>query len=170
MAEQIGDVSELHKQTKVVHVVQPIVGADTPFHFRLVDTPAIASYLNSYALVKINGPLQFELSAPITSTVAATASIAVIPDKYEDWPETREQVAELEGSITVKDAILVPTSLVVEGEVAQVSIFLSHKTLTDYQPAIVGHLNVAGGSATSRSLLKVKVPLLLTGVAHRKTW
>jgi hypothetical protein len=70
----------------------------------------------------------------------------------------------------VKDAILVPQALRVEGKVRQVSSILSHRTLVDYPPAVVGHLVVAGGTATSSTTLTAHVPLRLSGIAHRKTW
>lgn len=170
MSAEIGDVSDLNSQSIVVPVVHDIVGANTAFHFVLSDDPAVAYYLSAFASVKITGPLKFELSAPVTATVAASAAVAVIPNKYSDWPTTKSQVRSLEGSIVIKDAILVPAELQVEGRVRQVSSILSHKTLVDWPPAIVGHLTVAGGTAASSTSLTVHVPLQLSGVAHRKTW
>lgn len=170
MSSEIGDLSELKDQHIVVPIVHEITGNSTAFHFRLTDDESILHYLGAFASVKISGPIQFELSAPVTSTIAATASIAVIPDKYTTWPTTKLQVRRLEGAITVKDAILVPSALHVEGRVRQVSLFLSHKTLVDYPPAIVGFLSVAGGNAASETVLTAHVPLILSGVAHRKTW
>jgi hypothetical protein len=169
-SDVVGDVAELSSQSVVVPVVTELKGSDTHFHFKLVDNDDIKHYLGAFALVKLGGPIQFELSAPVTSTVAATAAVAVIPDKYDTWPTTKAQVRRLEGAITVKDAILVPAALHVEGNVRQVSTVLSHRTLVDYPPAIVGHLSVAGGSSTSETTLVAHVPLLLSGVAHRKTW
>jgi hypothetical protein len=170
MTALVGDVTELSDQSIVVPVVCDIRGSDTAFHFRIVDDPSIVHYLGAFASVKISGPITFELSAPVTSTVAATAAVAVIPDKYTTWPTTKAQVRRLEGAITVKDAILVPATLQVEGKVRQVSLYLSHRTLVDYPPAVVGHLSVAGGGAQSETTLVAHVPILLSGVAHRKTW
>lgn len=170
MASALGDLGELTDQRVVVPVVREIRGHDTAFHFRIAEDPAIAHYLSAFASVKISGPIQFELSAPITSTVAASAAVAIIPDKYNDWPTTKLQVRRLEGAVTVKDAILVPTSLQVEGRVRQVSLVLSHRTLVDFPPAVVGHLSVAGGTASSETTLTAHVPLVLSGIAHHKTW
>lgn len=170
MADVIGHRSELTSQSIVVPVVHEITGKDTVFHFKIQDDPSIAHYLGSFASVVITGPITFELSAPATSTVAASAAVAIVPDKYTDWPTTRLQVKRLEGSISVKDAILVPAALMIEGKVRQVSTTLSHKTLLDFPPVVVGHLVVAGGSATSETTLTAHVPLALSGVAHRKTW
>nr|QYF50216.1 MAG: hypothetical protein 2 [Xinjiang sediment deltaflexi-like virus 2] len=170
MADIIGDKSELTSQSIVVPVVHEITGKNTSFHFKLQEDESIAHYLASFASVSITGPISFELSAPATSTVAASAAVAVVPDKYTTWPTTRLQVKRLEGAISVKDAILVPAALVIEGKVRQVSTTLSHKTLLDFPPVIVGHLVVAGGSDTSETTLTCHVPLSLSGVAHRKTW
>jgi len=170
MTDVIGDRSELTSQSIVVPVVQEIAGSDTVFRFKIKDDPSIVHYLGSFASVVITGPISFELSAPATSTVAASAAIAVVPDKYTTWPTERMQVKRLEGAISVKDAILVPAALAIEGNVRQVSTVLSHKTLLDYPPVVVGHLLVAGGTADSRTTLTAHVPLALSGVAHRKTW
>lgn len=170
VADVIGDRSELVQQSIVVPVVHEISGNNTAFHFRIVDDPSIEHYLGSFASVVITGPITFELSAPVTSTVAASAAVAVVPDKYRTWPTTRLQVKRLEGAISVKDAILVPAALVIEGNVRQVSTVLSHRTLLDFPPVIVGHLVVAGGTAASETTLTAHVPLALSGVAHRRTW
>jgi hypothetical protein len=170
MADVIGDKSELTLQSIVVPVVHEILGKDTVFHFKLQEDESIAHYISSFASVVITGPITFELSAPATSTVAASAAVAVIPDKYATFPTTRLQVKRLEGAISVKDAILVPAALTIEGKVRQVSTVLSHKTLLDFPPVVVGHLVVAGGSSASETTLTAHVPLALAGVAHRKTW
>jgi hypothetical protein len=170
MADIVGDKSELTSQTITVPVVHEVTGKNTAFHFKLKEDESIQHYLGSFASVKVTGPLTFELSAPASSTVAASAAVAVVPDKYHDFPTTRIQVKRLEGSISVKDAILVPAALVIEGKVRQVSTVLSHSTLLDYPPVIVGHLVVAGGTDTTQTTLTVHVPLALSGVAHRKTW
>jgi len=170
MSDVIGDKSELTLQSIVVPVVHEISGENTVFHFKLVDDPSIAHYLSSFASVVITGPITFELSAPATSTVAASCAVAIIPDKYTDYPVNRLQIKRLEGSISVKDAILVPAALTIEGKVRQVSTVLSHKTLLDFPPVVVGHLLVAGGTARSETTLTAHVPLALSGVAHRKTW
>jgi hypothetical protein len=170
MAGQIGDIAELSDRTIVVPVVQEITGKDTSFHFKIKEDTSIAHYLAAFASVRITGPLQFELSAPVSSTVAATAAIAVVPDKYNDYPDTRKQVMQLEGAITVKDAILVPSTLRLEGKVRQVSTSLQPATLIDYPPVVVGHLLVAGGTSTTTTTLTVHVPIVVDGVAHRKTW
>lgn len=170
MADVIGDRSELTQQSIVVPVVHEITGSDTAFHFKIADDPSVAHYLGAFASVIITGSITFELSAPATATVAASAAIAVVPDKYTTWPTTRVQVKRLEGSISVKDAILVPAALVIEGNVRQVSTVLSHKTLLDFPPVVVGHLIVAGGNTNSQTTLTAHVPLALSGVAHRKTW
>jgi len=166
----IGDRSELKQQSIVVPVVHEIVGNNTPFHFKIAEDPSILHYLEAFAFVTITGPITFELSAPITSTVAASAAVAVVPDKYTSWPTLRLHVKRLEGAISVKDAILVPAALVIEGNVRQVSTVLSHKTLLDFPPVIVGHLVVAGGTAISETTLTAHVPLAVSGVCHRKTW
>jgi hypothetical protein len=166
----IGDKSDLSSQTIVVPVVHEITGADTAFYFKLQDDPSIKHYLSAFASVRITGALTFELSAPATPTVAASAVVAVIPDKYPDFPQQRVQVKRLEGSIVVKDAILVPAALVVEGHVRQVSTTLSHRTLLDFPPVVVGHLVVAGGKVNTETTITVYVPLAVSGVAHRKTW
>lgn len=170
MSEIVGDKSELSSQTIVVPVVHEITGKDVAFHFKIQDDESIQHYLGSFASVVVTGPITFELSAPATSTVAASAAVAIVPDKYTTWPTTRAQVKRLEGSISVKDAILVPAALTIEGAVRQVSTVLSHKTLLDFPPVVVGHLVVAGGSATSETTLTAHIPLKLSGVAHRKTW
>lgn len=170
MSSVVGDTSELTDQSILVPVVHEITGHRQAFHFKIAEDESILHYLSAFASVKISGPLQFELSAPVTSTVAATASVAVIPDKYDDFPTENSQVRRLEGAVTVKDAILVPTALHVEGKVRQVSTFLSHDTLLDHKPVIVGYLTVAGGNAQSATTLTVHVPLVVSGVAHRKTW
>jgi len=170
MSEIVGDKSELTSQTITVPVVYEIKGKSAVFHFKVKDDPSIEHYLSSFASVTITGPITFELSAPATSTVAASAAIAVVPDKYTDWPTTRLQIKRLEGAINVKDAILVPAALTIEGHVRQVSTVLSHTTLLDYPPVIVGHLVVAGGSDSSETTLTAHIPLALSGVAHRKTW
>lgn len=170
MADVIGDKSDLTSQSIVVPVVHELLGQNVSFHFKIADDPSIAHYISSFASVVITGPIHFELSAPATSTVAASAAVAIIPDKYSDFPTTRLQVKRLEGAISVKDAILVPAALVLEGNVRQVSTVLSHRTLLDYPPVVVGHLVVAGGSASSETTLTAHVPLSLSGIAHRKTW
>jgi len=170
MADVIGDRSELTLQSITVPVVHEIRGNNVAFHFKIAEDESIVHYLGSFASVVITGPISFELSAPATSTVAASAAVAVVPDKYDTWPSSRIQVKRLEGSISVKDAILVPAALVIEGNVRQVSTTLSHRTLLDYPPVVVGHLVVAGGSATSETTLTAHIPLALSGVAHRKTW
>jgi hypothetical protein len=170
MSNVIGDVGELSDRTVIVPVVHEIVGKDASFHFRIKDDPSISHYLSAFASVRITGALQFELSAPVSSTVAASAVIAVVPDKYNSWPTTRLQVQQLEGAINVKDAILVPSSLKIEGRVRQVATSLQPATLIDFPPVIVGHLSVAGGVATTTTILTVHVPIVVDGVAHRKTW
>jgi len=170
MSDAIGDISELTDRTIIVPVVTEITGSNTSFDFKIKEDDSILHYLAAFASVRITGPLAFELSAPATSTVAATAAIAVVPDKYDDWPTTRKQVQQLEGSIVVKDAILVPSTLKLEGRVRQVATSLQPATLIDYPPVVVGHLLVAGGSATTKTTLTVHVPIVVDGVAHRKTW
>jgi len=166
----IGTTSDLTSRTVIVPVVIPITGKSTPFQASLLTDPSIAHYLGAFASVSVVGPLSFELSAPATSSVAASAVVAVCPDKYKDWPKTREQVRRLEGSVQVKDAILVPTQLVVEGRVREVSSSLKPPTLVGYPPRIVGHLIVAGGTESTETTLTVHVHLALDGVAHLKTW
>lgn len=170
MADIIGDKSELSSQTIVVPVVYEIKGKSTAFHFKIQEDESIAHYLGAFANVVIDGAITFELSAPASSTVAANAAVAIVPDKYDDWPTARVQVKRLEGSISVKDAILVPAALVIEGKVRQVSTALSHKTLLDYPPVVVGHLVVAGGTDSTETTLTAHVPLRVSGVAHKKTW
>lgn len=170
MSEQIGDIAETHKRTVKVNVVHPIDGQDTAWHFKLRDKAAISHYLSAFASVKITGPIEFHLSAPISSTQAAVSSVAVVPDKYDDWPTIDLQVRELEGAITIKDALLVPASLQFQGSVREVADILQPKTLVDFPPVVVGHLRVAGGSASTRTYLTAVVSLTLDGVAHRKTW
>lgn len=170
MSSVVGDVSDLSSKTVVVPVVQSLTGNSVSFNFKVADDPSIRHYLASFASVSIVGPITFEISAPATSTVAASAVVAVCPDKYADWPTTRLQVQRLEGNVHVKDAILVPTSLVVEGRVREVSSSLQPKTLLGYPPVVVGHLVVAGGSATTVTTLTAHISLQVDGIAHFRTW
>jgi hypothetical protein len=166
----IGDTGELADRTIVVPVVHTVTGNSVSFNLSLTADASISHYMSAFASVKISGPLRFEISAPATSTVAASAIIAVCPDKYDDWPTTRAQVQRLEGAVLVKDAILVPASLVLEGRVREVSSSLKPETLVGHPPRIVGHLSVAGGTAGTVTTITVHVPLLVDGVAHFKTW
>jgi len=170
MANPIGSTSDLSDRAVVVPVVLELKGKACHFHLKIDEDTSIAHYLSSFASVVVTGTLQFELSAPVSSTVAATCVVAVVPDKYKDWPTTQLQIRRLEGAITIKDAILVPSSLTYEGKVREISSSLKPRTLLGHPPVIVGYLHVAGGSDSTVTTLTVHVPILADGIAHHKTW
>lgn len=170
MNSLIGNLTELHDSNVVVPVNVSITGATGHFHVDLASNATVNHYLENNAVVYISGDLKFELSAPATSTVAGVAIIAVCPNKYTTWPTTRAQILALEGRVQVKDAILVPTNLRTEGAVREVSPHLKPKSLVGYTPVIVGHVTVAGGTATTVSDVTIHVPLYCDGLGHRKTW
>jgi len=170
MAGIVGDVAELTRNTISAKATHKVTGVSGPFHFKLSDAPGISKYFSSHAKVTITGPITVSLSGPVSSTVATSASVAICPDKYTDWPFTEDQIVQLQGSVRVQHSLLVPPSSVPLLPGNEVAEQLKPKTLVDFPPVVVGYFTVAGGTATSTALIVVTVPLAVEGVAHHKTW
>jgi len=170
MSDVIGDVSELKRNTITATAVYTFVGNSGAFHFRLSTAEGINKYFESHAKVKIVGQVFVRLSTDVSNTVAGSAAVAIVPDKYRDWPTTEEQVIQLQGATRASHTLLVdPTDYPIEfGN--ETAVVLKPKTLIDYPPVVVGYIKVNGGTVTSRTHVLVKVPLLVEGVAHHKTW
>lgn len=166
----IGDTAELVRKTITAKATYEVTGVSGNFHFRISEAPGISKYFESHAKVTISGPVSAIVSGPVSSTVATTVVIAVVPDKYRNWPTTEDQVVQLQGSERVQHSLLVPpTSCQIQfgNETAEQ---LKPKTLVDYPPVAVGHFTIAGGNANSKALVVLSVPLTVEGVAHHKTW
>lgn len=166
----VGDVSELHSRQVVVPATLLVTGSSGQFHFKLAEAPEIAHYYRSHASVQIVGDLLVSLSGPVSSTVATTASVAIVPDKYSTWPETNQQVVGLEGSVRVQHSLLVGIEQKVIRPGREVASSLKPPTLIDFPPVVVGHFQVTGGNNASETLVVVHVTLSVDGVAHRCTW
>jgi len=170
MTSVIGDTTELVGRTITAKATHRVIGTTGNFHFRLSEAPGISKYFDSHAKVTISGPVLLSVSGPVSSTVATTVTLAIVPDKYSDWPVTEDQVVQLQGSTRVQHSLLVPPSsspLQFGNETAEL---LKPRTLVDYPPVAVGHYTIAGGNANSAALVVLTVPLTVEGVAHHKTW
>lgn len=166
----IGDTAELVRKTITAKATHRVTGTTGSFHFKISEAPGVSKYFESHAKVTITGAVTVTISGPTSSTIASTASVAIIPDKYTTFPTTEEQVIELQGSTRVQHSLIVGAeqkSLEFGHETAEQ---LKPKTLVDYAPVVVGHFTIAGGSATSTALVVVSCPLTVEGVAHHKTW
>jgi len=170
MASVLGDVSELSGNTIVAKATHRVSGTSGSFFFRIAEAPGIAKYFASHQKVTISGPVSVSVSGPVTSTISTSATVAFIPDKYSDFPTTEDQIVELQGSIRVQHSLLVgaETKPIQFGH--ETTEQLKPSTLVDYPPVVVGHFQVAGGSASSNVLVVVTCPLTVTGVAHHKSW
>lgn len=166
----VGDTGELVKKTITAKATHRVTGASGHFHFKLAEAPGISKYFSSHAKVVIAGPITVTLSGPVTSTIATSASIAVIPDKYTDFPQTEDQVISLQGSTRVQHSLLVGAELRPLEFGHETAEQLKPKTLIDYPPVVVGHFTISGGAAASTALVVVSCPLVVEGVAHHKTW
>lgn len=166
----IGDVSQLRSNRVVVPVTVEVTGNSRAFHIKLRDSDDVAHYRDNFASVRIDGGITVEVSGATSPTVATCAVVAICPDKYDDWPTTALQVKRLEGSTVVQQSLLVPIDIKPGTPGRETSDILKPDTLIDYPPVVVGFLTVAGGTANSVSLVTIHTPLLLDGVAHRKTW
>jgi len=166
----LGDTKEFHKRTVKVPISFTVIGKKTAFHFKILDRPAIQHYVNNYRIVRISGPIQFEASGPVSSTLASVAIIAICPDKYDTWPTELEQVNDLEGRVRVKDSLLVPVDLKSQGYSLEVSTSLKPRSVGDYPPVVVGFVSVASGTDTSETVITAHIELEVDGVGHRKTW
>lgn len=166
----IGDVQELTRKTITAKATHRVTGVSGHFHFPISSAPGIAKYFTSHAKVSITGPVTATVSGPVSSTVATSASLAIIPDKYNTFPSTEDQVIELQGSVRVQHSLIVGAEqrpLEFGHETAEQ---LKPKTLVDYPPVVVGHFTIAGGTASSTALIVISCPLTVEGVAHHKTW
>jgi len=170
MSDVIGDTSELVKKTIVATATHRVTGTSSVFHFELSSASGISKYFESHAKVTISGPVHVSVSGPVSSTVATSASVAVVPGKYRDWPTSEDQIVQLQGSVRVQHSLLVPPTSVPIAFGNETAETLKPKTLVDYPPVVVGHVVIAGGTATSTALVVLTVPLLVEGVAHHKTW
>jgi len=170
MSAVLGDTSELVRKTITAKATHQVTGISGAFHFRISEAPGIAKYFESHAKVTITGPVTALISGPVSSTVASTAAVAVVPDKYTDWPTTEDQVVQLQGSDRVQHSLLVPPTALPITFGNETAEQLKPKTLVDYPPVVVGHFTIAGGNAQSRALIVLTVPLTVEGVAHHKTW
>lgn len=167
---QIGDVAETHQKAIVVKAPHEDTGNNKTGHFKLLDNPDIAHYIANYASVRISGPIVLEISGPVSSTLATTSVAAIYPDKYPDSPSTKNQVRRLEGSVTLQHSLVMGAVTANCTPGRQVADILSPKTLIDFPPVVAYHVDIAGGTNTSAFVLIAHVPLVLDGVAHRKTW
>jgi len=170
MSGIIGDTAELVRKTITAKATHSVTGPSGSFHFKLSDAPGIRKYFDSHAKVSIAGPVTAIVSGPVSATIAITATIAVIPDKYTTWPTDETQVIQLQGSVRLQHSLLVlPVPVPVEfgNETAEI---LKPRTLVDYPPVVVGYFTIPGGSANSTAHIVLSVPLLVEGVAHHKTW
>lgn len=170
MSEVVGDVSELHKNSISARAVIRLEGPSGAFHLALSKAQGFNKYFESHAKVSIVGPLKVSVTGPVTSTIAIRAVVAVIPDKYTDFPTEEGQIHQLQGATTVLHSLLVPVSKPVVAFGNETTEQLKPRTLVDYPPVVVGHFTVAGGNATTVSHLVVEATLALSGVAHHKTW
>jgi len=170
MSGVVGDVRELTRNTITAKATHRVEGVSGAFAFRLASADGVAKYFDSHAKVSISGSVQVIISGPVGSTIASTAVVAAVPDKYRDWPDSEDQVVQLQGSIRIQHSLLVePVAkpLIFGNETAEQ---LKPRTLVDYPPVIVGYYNIAGGTAKSHAHIVLEVPLLVEGVAHHKTW
>jgi hypothetical protein len=166
----IGDTAELVRKTieaKATHKVRGVTGS---FHFKISEADGISKYFDSHAKVTITGPVTATVSGPVSSTVATSVSIAVIPDKYDDFPSEEEEVIQLQGSVRVQHSLIVGAEKAVVQFGHETAEQLKPKTLVDYPPVVVGHYTVAGGTASSSAIVVISCPLTVEGVAHHKTW
>lgn len=170
MANVIGDTTELVRKTITAKATHTVTGVAGCFNFLISEASGIKKYFESHAKVIISGPVQVLVSGPVSASIATTAAVAIIPDKYTDYPTAESEVVELQGSVRVQHSLLVPpTTLPIQfgNETAEQ---LKPKTLIDYPPRVVGHFTIAGGSASSKAIVVLSVPLTVEGVAHHKTW
>jgi len=170
MASVVGDTSELVRKTIHAKATHKLTGASGSFYFKLKEVQGIRQYHDTHAKVVISGPILVSLSGAVSSTIATSANVAVVPDKYSDWPTTEEQVVQLQGSIRVQNSLMVPSQAVPIVFGNETTEYLKPKTLTDYPPVVVGHWTVAGGTAQTVTYIVLTVPLVLEGIAHQKTW
>lgn len=166
----VGDVAELERDTIVATATHPLTGSSGHFHFSLSSAPGIAEYFRSHAKVSIIGPVQASIAGPVSTTAASTATIAVVPDKYDDWPEAERDIVELQGSIRVQHSLLLGSQVVPLPFGNETAEQLKPPTLVDFPPVIVGYYEIAGGKASTSSFVVLRVPLRVSGVAHQKTW
>jgi len=166
----IGDTSELTRNTIVATATHLLVGSSGSFHFPLSEAPGIAKYFESHAKVTISGSVQVLLNCPVSATTSGSAIVAVCPNKYNTWPSTEEQVVQLQGSVRVQHSLLVPPLESVLSFGNETAEQLKPRTLVDYPPVVVGHFTIAGGTASSRSHIALRVPLRVEGVSHHRTW
>jgi hypothetical protein len=166
----VGDTGELVKKTIVAKATHTVTGTSGSFHFSLSAAPGISKYFTSHARVVITGPVSITISGPTSATVASTATVAIIPDKYPDFPTTEAEVIELQGSIRVQHSLIVGAEEKVVSFGHETTEQLKPRTLIDYPPVVVGHYTIAGGTATSTALIVISCPLTVDGVAHHKTW
>lgn len=166
----IGDVAELVGKTIVAKATHRVTGSSGHFHFKLSEAPGIAKYFLSHARVAITGPVTVTVSGPVSSVIATSCSIAVIPDKYDSYPTSEEQVIELQGSTRVQHSLIVGAEDKPIQFGHETTEQLKPKTLIDHPPVIVGFYVIAGGTATSTALVVVSCPITVEGVAHHRTW
>jgi hypothetical protein len=166
----LGDTAELVQKTITAKATHRVTGTSGHFNFSISSASGISKYFTSHAKVTICGPVTASISGPVSATIASSACIAVIPDKYTDYPTTEAQIVELQGSVRVQHSLLVGAESRTVEFGHETAEQLKPKTLVDYPPHVVGHFTVAGGSASSSSLIVITVPLRVEGVAHHKTW
>lgn len=167
---QIGDVAETHQKAITVKAPHDGTGFNTTGHFKVLDNPDIAHYIANYASVSISGPIILEVAGPVSATLATTAVAAIYPDKYPDAPSTKGHVRRLEGSVTLQHSLIVGAVTAACQPGRQVADILAPKTLIDFPPVVAYHVDIAGGTNASTFTLIAHIPLVLDGVAHRKTW
>lgn len=170
MSNVIGDTAELTRKTIQAKATHRVSGPSGNFSFKLSDASGISKYFESHAKVTITGPVTALVSGPVSSTIATTVAVAIIPDKYLDYPTTEDQVVQLQGSERVQHSLLVPPVALPITFGNETAEQLKPSTLVDYPPVVVGHYTIAGGNASSRALIVLSVPLTVEGVAHHRTW
>jgi len=160
----------LHDRTTVLKVVHTLTGSSGCFNFRLIAEDVVSELLDSHALVRIVGPLNVTIRGPITSTVATSVTVALCPNKYVNWPDQEAQVCALEGSTTAEHSLMVASRNSVLGIAREIEPQLKPILAGTFDPVVVGHWTVAGGVASSVSLLIVSFKVEVDGIGHLRTW
>lgn len=166
----VGDVKELHSRVITVPATHSSTGHNASGFFKLTENFDLRHYIDSHATVNIVGSIVLEVSGPVSSTIATTATVALYPDKYTTGPTTKAHVSALEGRVQIQHSLLVGSVSAAPKNAREVGESLKVKTLLDYPPVVAYHIDIAGGSAASAWTLTAHVPIVVDGVSHRKTW
>jgi len=169
-SEVIGDLADLHVQSFVVPAAHPGSGNSASGSFKLSENADLKHYIDNHASVRITGDIVFEVSGPVSSTIATAAIVALYPDKYTNGPTTRNHVERLEGRVSLQSSLLVGSVRGTPRPGREVGDSLKVKTLVDYPPVVAYHVDIAGGTNASTWTITAHVPISVDGVPHRKTW